>query len=89
MTVLRTLRKLVLGETWILPLGVAVVVGGGALLRAGSGAGGWWSETGGLVLLLALIVVLAVSLRPPRPREEHSKKVGTRPRSGWRGRFGP
>ena len=32
MSTLRTLKKLVLGETWLLPLGVAVIVGGSALL---------------------------------------------------------
>jgi len=64
---LRQLRKLVLGETWALPLGVAASIGAVALLRALAGPEGWFRDAGGFVLLalvaLALTTSLAVTLR--------------------------
>ena len=55
------LRKLVLGETWTLPLGVAVtLVAGLALDAAGPG---WWHRAGGFVMLAGAVATLAVSLR--------------------------
>ena len=54
MTLLRTLRKLVLGETWALPAGVAVAVGGAAVVGAVAGDQAWF-ETGGGWLLLTLL----------------------------------
>jgi hypothetical protein len=39
---MRTLRKLVLGETWALPIGITVAVGAAAVVRAVAGPGGWW-----------------------------------------------
>jgi len=60
MTTLRTLKKLLLGETWILPVGVAVTVAGGAALRAL--AGDIWQHAGGLVMLAGVLVVLALSV---------------------------
>jgi hypothetical protein len=54
-SVLRTLRKLVLGETWLLPAAVAASVGAAAAARGLAGAHGWW-VTGGGWLLLALLV---------------------------------
>ena len=55
------LRKLVLGETWTLPLGVAVtLVVALALDAAGPG---WWHRAGGFVLLVGALATLAVSLR--------------------------
>jgi hypothetical protein len=62
MTFLRTLRKLVLGETWTLPAGVAAAVGVAALVRAASGADGWWRHGGGVLLAGLLVVALALSL---------------------------
>jgi hypothetical protein len=53
-TLLRTLRKLVLGETWALPAGVALAVGATAIARALAGSAGWF-ETGGGWLLLTLL----------------------------------
>ena len=60
MTTLRTLKKLFLGETWILPIGVAVTLAGGAVLRAL--AGDIWHHVGGLVMLAGVLAVLAVSV---------------------------
>ena len=54
MSLLRTLRKLVLGETWALPAGVALAVGATAVARVLAGAEGWF-ETGGGWLLLTLL----------------------------------
>lgn len=56
MTVLRTLRLLVLGETWTLPLGVAALLLAGVVLRALDKE--LWREVGGGVLLAGVVVVL-------------------------------
>lgn len=56
---LRALRKLVLGETWTIPLGVALVLGAVGALTAVPGFSGY----GALVLLAGLLVVLAVTVR--------------------------
>jgi hypothetical protein len=65
--VIRTLRKLVLGETWTLPIGVALAVGATALARALAGDHGWWRDAGGFVLLaLVLLALLAAVGRPRR-----------------------
>ena len=61
------LRKLVLGETWTLPLGVAVVLVAGLLLDAAFGDDAWWRHAGGFVLLAGVLVALSVSL-PRRGR---------------------
>ena len=62
-----TLRKLVLGETWTLPIGVVVAVGVAALLRLAAGEHGWWHEAGGFVLLgLVVLALVAAVGRPPR-----------------------
>jgi hypothetical protein len=67
MTFLRTLRKLVLGETWVLPIGVALAVGAAAVLRAAAGDHGWWRDAGGFVLLgLVVVALLAAAGRPRR-----------------------
>jgi hypothetical protein len=63
---LRDLRKLILGETWTLPLGVAAALGVAAVLRALSGAHGWWRAGGGAVLAVLVVAALVVSLRAPR-----------------------
>lgn len=62
MTVLRTLKKLVLGETWLLPLGIGAVVGLSLLLQTALGDG--WDHLGGFVILagVAFVLVLSVSL---------------------------
>ena len=70
MSVLRQLRKLVLGETWSLPLGVAVALGAAGIVKAIDGDDGWWHHAGGFVLLglvgLALTASLAGALRAHR-----------------------
>jgi hypothetical protein len=60
------LRKLVLGETWSLPAGVALVLVIGLALRYGFGDDRWWRHAGGFVLLAGVLVALSVSL--PRRR---------------------
>jgi membrane protein implicated in regulation of membrane protease activity len=64
MALLRTLRKLVLGETWTLPIGVALAVGACAVLEAA--AGGWWRDVGGFVLLALVVAALLASVGRPR-----------------------
>jgi hypothetical protein len=66
--VIKTLRKLVLGETWALPIGVAVAVGGAALLRAVAGDHGWWHDGGGFVLLALIVLALLVAVGRPARR---------------------
>ena len=62
MSFLVTLRKLVLGETRALPIGVAVAVGIAVCARLLAGAHGWWSHAGGFVLAAMLVVALAFAL---------------------------
>ena len=57
------LRKLVLGETWALPLGVALTLLAGLALDAAGP--GWWRSAGGFVLLACVLATLAASLRRP------------------------
>ena len=66
MSALRTLRKLVLGETWTLPAGIAIAVLGAFLVRAAAGPGGWWERAGGFVLLALLLAAFVTALRNPR-----------------------
>jgi hypothetical protein len=58
----RALRKLVLGETWVLPIGVALAVGAAALLRAASDGAGWWHDAGGVILTVLVLAALAYSV---------------------------
>lgn len=60
MTVLRTLKKLLLGETWLLPLGVAAAVGVSVVARHVLGDD--WQDVGGFVLLAAIAIVLSLSV---------------------------
>lgn len=63
---MRALRKLILGETWTLPAGVAVALAVAGVLRAVSGPHGWWHGAGGFVLLALALGALALSLYPAR-----------------------
>ena len=59
---MRALRKLVLGETWALPVGVALAVGGAALLRTASDGAAWWRDAGGAILAVLVLAALAYSV---------------------------
>lgn len=60
MTLLRALRVLVLGETWVLPIGVVMTLGSAAALR--TAAPDLWHRFGGLLLTLAVIAVLTIAV---------------------------
>jgi hypothetical protein len=62
---MRTLRKLVLGETWTLPVGIALAVGIAGVLSAVAGSAHWWRDAGGFILLalLAGAFVAALGIR--------------------------
>jgi membrane protein implicated in regulation of membrane protease activity len=61
MTTVRTLKKLLLGETWLLPLGVAaVVVAVGLVVRPL--ADGEWKHAGGFLLLASVLCVIVGSI---------------------------
>ena len=59
---MRALRKLVLGETWVLPIAVALAVGAAALLRAASDGASWWRDAGGAILAVLVLAALAYSV---------------------------
>jgi hypothetical protein len=63
---MRALRKLILGETWILPIGVALTLAAGLVLEAVAGGETWWREAGGFVLLVLVLAALTAAL--PRRR---------------------
>jgi hypothetical protein len=65
---MRTLRKLVLGETWALPVGIATAVVVAATVRGVAGEAGWWRAEGGWVLLGLLVAAFAAALFRPRRR---------------------
>ena len=67
MTTLRTLRKLILGETLVLPCGIAATLAAALLVR--EVAGEHWHRLGGFVLLGGVLVVLVVGvIRSAGPR---------------------
>lgn len=68
MTLLRTLRLLILGETWLLPAGVAVVLLAAAGLRVLEPR--LWRSFGGVVLLAGVAAVLALSVRRSAERKQ-------------------
>jgi hypothetical protein len=59
---IKSLRKLVLGETWIIPAGVAGALGAAALTRAVL-TKEVWASAGGFVLAALVIATLLLSLR--------------------------
>ncbi len=68
MSTLRALKRLVLGETWLLPLGIAAVVAAAALLVRPLAAHAW-QHLGGFMLLAGVLGVLLASVaRAARPR---------------------
>jgi hypothetical protein len=60
----KALRKLVLGETWTLPLGVFATLALALVLDAVAGDTSWWRHAGGFLLLACVVIALAVSLAP-------------------------
>ncbi|UTI65440.1 hypothetical protein NBH00_04305 [Paraconexibacter antarcticus] len=60
MTLLRTLRKLVLGETWLVPLAVAALVAGAALLRRASPSA--WHDLGPVLLPVVVVAILVAAV---------------------------
>jgi hypothetical protein len=66
---LRVLRKLVLGETWLLPAGVAMALVIAAAARGLAGSHGWWVSGGGWLLVGLLVAGFCVAvLRSGRAR---------------------
>ena len=61
---MKALRKLVLGETWTLPLGVFATLALALVLDAVAGDTPWWRHAGGFLLLACVLIALAVSLAP-------------------------
>jgi hypothetical protein len=59
---MRTLRKLVLGETWTLPIGILVSVAVAGVLSSVAGSADWWEDSGGFVLLALLAGAFVASL---------------------------
>ena len=56
------LRKLVFGETRVLPVGIFAIVAVAVLLD--HLGGGWWRDAGGFALLAAVAALLGASVRP-------------------------
>jgi hypothetical protein len=69
MNLARTLKKLILGETWTLPIGMATVVFVAALV-ARPLMGDTWRDAGGFLLLAGVVAVLVASV---------SRSAGRRP----------
>jgi hypothetical protein len=65
MALLRSLRSLILGETWTIPLGVAVTLAIAALLRAAISDHAW-DKLGGFALAGMVAITLIVSLARDR-----------------------
>ncbi len=63
---MRALRKLILGETVALPVGVGLVLA--LALALDAWAGEWWTDAGGFVLLALVVGVLTVALAPAHRR---------------------
>jgi hypothetical protein len=83
MTTLRTLKKLLLGETWLLPLGiVAAVAVTGLLVRGGVAS----DRLGGFLLLIGVVVVLVLSVaRSARPKTRaRASAAGATPQTAAR-----
>jgi hypothetical protein len=61
MALLRSLRSLILGETWTIPIGVAAAVLTAALLRSAVSEQ-LWDELGGFALAAMVAVTLVASI---------------------------
>lgn len=60
MTLLRTLKKLLVGETWLLPVGLLLAFA--VALVARHVMDGNWAHAGGFILLAGVGVVLLVTV---------------------------
>ena len=82
MSALVNLRKLVLGETWFLTLGVAAVIATADLVVRPL-AGSAWEHAGGFVLLAGVLAVLLAGVaRSQSPRSAGTLARPTPPREG-------
>ena len=61
---MHALRKLVLGETWTLPLGVLATLALALTLHELVGDTPLWRHAGGFVVLACVLAALAASLAP-------------------------
>lgn len=59
-TFLRTLKKLLFGETWLLPIGLALAVLVTLVFR--DAVGDHWHHIGGFVLLAGVLAVIVTSV---------------------------
>jgi hypothetical protein len=62
---LRSLRSLIFGETWTIPLGVGTAIVTSVVLRSALSEH-TWQEGGGFVLAALVAATLALSLRASR-----------------------
>lgn len=60
---MRTLRKLLLGETWVLPLGIVATIALAAVLHAAFGEAAWWRHGGGAIVFVLAAGSLWAALR--------------------------
>lgn len=60
MTFLSTLKKLLFGETWLLPMGLLLAVA--VTLAFRELLGGEWDHVGGFVLLAGVLAVVVASV---------------------------
>jgi hypothetical protein len=68
MTVMRTLKKLLFGETWLLPAGLAGAIAVSVAIRRIAGSD--WNQVGGFVLLACVLVVVLWSASRSAPRRK-------------------
>ena len=61
---LGSLRRLIFGETWTIPLGVGAALAAAELMRTAL-PDGVWTRAGGFSLAVTVIAALAWSLRGP------------------------
>ena len=64
-TMMRSLQRLVFGETWTIPIGVGLAIALGLVTRAAVPPGAW-QRAGGFALAIFVVGTLAWSLRERR-----------------------
>jgi hypothetical protein len=62
------LRKLLLGETRVLPAGVATTLAAGLSLKVLADGAAWWHSVAGWVVLTGALIALSASLLPAMRR---------------------